>query len=79
MPSTLTCPDEAELLPLAMGDPVADEVIAHLAGCLACQSRLEILKAEVALLRAEQSEGAFSPSLDHEHTTASPGEGPAAG
>ena len=26
MPSRLTCPEEAELLPLAMGDPVPAEV-----------------------------------------------------
>ncbi len=62
MPSTLTCPEESELLPLAMGDPVPTEVTAHLAGCPNCQSRLEHLKAEVAQFRAEQPEGCFSPS-----------------
>src|SRR5208283_2769681 len=63
MPSSLTCPDEAELPALAMGDPGPAEVTAHLAGCPSCQSRLEQLKAEVVLLRADRQEGAFSPSL----------------
>ena len=61
MPSSLTCPEEAELLALAMGDPVPAEVAAHVAECASCQSRLEQLKAEVALLRADRQEVAFSP------------------
>jgi predicted Ser/Thr protein kinase len=62
MPSSLTCPEEAELLALAMGDPVPAEVTAHLAGCASCQTRLEQFKAEVALLRADPQAGSFSPS-----------------
>ena len=62
MPSSLTCPEEAELLALAMGEPVPAEVAAHLAECPSCQSRLEQLKAEVALLRADRPEGSVSPS-----------------
>jgi len=45
-----------------MEDPVPAEVTEHVAGCPSCQSRLEQLKAEVALLRADRQEGAFSPS-----------------
>jgi hypothetical protein len=73
MPSSPTCPEEAELLGLAMEDPPPAEVAAHLAGCASCQSRLERLKAEVALLRGYRQEGAnlaldiyLSPSLDRE-------------
>ena len=71
MPSSLTCPDDAELLALAMGDPVPAEVTAHVAGCPSCQSRLEQLKAEVALLRADQQEGSFPPSLSPAPSTVS--------
>ena len=40
MPSTLrACPDEADLLALAMGEPVAAEVAAHVAGCARCQAK----------------------------------------
>ena len=41
MPSSLTCPDEADLLALAMGEPVAAAIAAHVAGCTSCQTRLE--------------------------------------
>ena len=54
MPWNLTCPAEAELLPLAMGDPVPAEVAAHVAGCAICQSRLEREKADLAFLRDQQ-------------------------
>ena len=64
MPSSLTCPDETELLALAMGEPVPAEVDAHLAGCASCQTRLERLKAEVALLRAERQDGPSRLALD---------------
>ncbi len=56
MPSSPTCPEEAELLPLAMGDPVPAEVEAHVAGCAMCQSRLEREKADLAFLRAIKQE-----------------------
>jgi len=38
MASSLTCPEQAKLLALAMGDPSAAELTAHLAGCAICQS-----------------------------------------
>ncbi len=66
MPSSQTCREEAELLALAMGDPVPAEVAAHVAECASCQSRLEQLKAEVALLRADRQQASFSPSPSSE-------------
>ena len=39
MPSTLACPEETELLALAMGEPVAAEVAANVAGCTSCQTK----------------------------------------
>jgi anti-sigma factor RsiW len=51
MRSSLTCPDEADLLAAADGEPIPDELHAHLAGCPACAGRLEQIKAEIARLR----------------------------
>ena len=38
MPSSQTCPEEAELLRLAMEDPLPADLAAHLAGCASCRS-----------------------------------------
>jgi serine/threonine protein kinase len=62
MTSTLTCPDETELLALAVGEPVAPAVTAHVDGCASCQARLDRLGAEVALLRANRPEAPRPPS-----------------
>jgi hypothetical protein len=62
MPTILACPEETDLLALAMGEPGLAEVAAHVNGCASCQKRLEELQAEVALLRANQSEISLSPS-----------------
>jgi hypothetical protein len=63
MTTTLTCPDETELLALAMREPVAAEVTAHADGCAMCRTRLDRLQAEVALLR--QNHGyATTPPFD---------------
>jgi hypothetical protein len=55
MTSTLACPDEAVLLALAIGEPVAAAVSAHMDECASCQASRDRLRAEVALLR--QNEG----------------------
>jgi hypothetical protein len=51
MPSSPTCPNEAELLALAAGEEPAPGLGAHLAECPWCRERLEQLNAEVAVLR----------------------------
>ena len=65
MLSTRACPEENELLALAMGEPVADAVTCHVNGCTSCQTKLTRLRAEVAILRANQSQMALSPSTCH--------------
>jgi hypothetical protein len=62
MPSTPACPEENELLVLAMGEPAADAITAHVAGCSRCQRALRRLTAEIALLRANRPEMAVAPS-----------------
>jgi len=54
------------LLPLAIGDSVPAELAAHLAGCTSCQTRLEQLTAELALLLADPPEESFWPALSSE-------------
>ena len=63
MPSSLTCPEDAELLALAMGEPVPAEVTAHLAGCASCQARLDRFQADVAILRANRPGASLLPSI----------------
>jgi eukaryotic-like serine/threonine-protein kinase len=69
MTTTLTCPDETELLALAMGEPVGARVTAHVGGCSKCQTTLDQLQAELALLRANQPEAPLSSSTTNEPKT----------
>jgi hypothetical protein len=62
MPSTPACPEENELLVLAMGEPAAPAITAHVAGCPRCQRVLKRLTAEIAQLRANRPEMALAPS-----------------
>jgi predicted Ser/Thr protein kinase len=49
--ATTSCPDEAQLLPAALGQPVSAEAQAHLEGCPDCRRRVERLRAAVGALR----------------------------
>src|SRR5271168_3408380 len=69
MTTTLTCPDETELLALAMGEPVAAAMTAHVDGCSKCQTTLDQLQAELSLLRANRPEAPLSPSTTNEPKT----------
>jgi serine/threonine protein kinase len=52
MPSTLlNCPDETELLALALGEPLDPAIAEHVAECPSCQAMRDRLEAEVALVR----------------------------
>ena len=62
MPLTLACPDENELLALAMGESCLAEVTAHVVGCPTCKATHERLQAEVVLLRANRPEMVVSLS-----------------
>jgi hypothetical protein len=57
MTTTLACPDETELLALAMGEPVAAALASHVNGCAASQTKFRRLQAEVALLRQNHERG----------------------
>ncbi len=62
MPSSLTCSDDAELLAVASGESMPEELRAHLADCSTCRERLERFRAELALLRARPPEAPLAPS-----------------
>ena len=80
MPSTLlACPEENELLALAMGEPAAAEVIAHVVDCTSCKATLERLRAEVALLRQNHVDGTTPPSTEPDPTADPGGEPSSAG
>src|SRR5262249_53768476 len=49
--ATISCPDEAPLLALALDQPVPTEIRAHLEDCLDCRRRVERLRDEVGALR----------------------------
>ena len=64
MMATLACPDETELLLLAMGEPVPAALASHVDGCAACRANLNRLRAEVALLRQNHDRATPSPSTE---------------
>jgi hypothetical protein len=69
MPSTLlTCPDDTELLALALGEPLDPAISTHVAECASCQARLDSLKARVAMLRANRQSVSLSVSTKIEPT-----------
>jgi hypothetical protein len=51
MPSSLTCPEEPELLAVAAGEEPSEELRMHFAGCPLCRERLGQLNIEVAMFR----------------------------
>jgi Protein kinase domain/Domain of unknown function (DUF4384) len=69
MPSSLTCPDDAELLALAAGDPPSAEMRSHLDECASCRARLGRFQAELAQLRAGAPVAGPSPSTAQEPTS----------
>jgi serine/threonine protein kinase len=73
--STLTCPDEHELLPLATGEPAAEAIEQHLAVCENCQERLGRLRAELASLR-QDLQGRSIPPATEPSPTANPDSKP---
>ena len=64
MMATLACPDETELLALAMGEPVAAALASHVDGCATCQTKVARLQGEVAQLRQNHERATPSPSTE---------------
>ncbi len=62
MPSTVTCPDESELLKIAMDEPIAPTIREHVDGCAKCCSAVARFRAEVASLVGGPHSGTGSPS-----------------
>jgi hypothetical protein len=61
MTSILTCPGESELLALAMREPAAAAVVAHVDECASFKAKRDRFQAEVGLLRASGPEASRSP------------------
>lgn len=59
-----TCPDEHELLPIALGDPAVGPVQDHLDACPACRGRIERLRAELSALQLDLNGGVETPSTE---------------
>jgi hypothetical protein len=59
-----TCPNEAEILPVAAGDPAEGPLREHLDGCPGCRERVERLRAELAALREDVENHTPSPSTE---------------
>jgi serine/threonine protein kinase len=57
MTGMMTCPDEAGLLSVAMGEPTDDAIAQHAHDCEACRGRVEQLRAEVSELPPDVGEG----------------------
>jgi predicted Ser/Thr protein kinase len=70
MPSSLTCPEEPELLAVAAGDEPRAELRNHLAGCSQCRDQVERYQVQMEQLRAGASEPPLAPS-----TMSGPGAG----
>ena len=66
MPSSLTCPDDAELLAVASGDEPSPALRGHLADCSKCRERLEHFHAGVGLLRRAASQAGPAGSTARE-------------
>ena len=68
MTSTLACPNETELLALAMGEPDAAAVAVHVDACTACQAKLDRFQAKVAMLRQNHGDATTPPSAEDDPT-----------
>jgi eukaryotic-like serine/threonine-protein kinase len=79
MATTLACPDETEMLAVAMGEPVAAEVRAHVDGCVMCRARRDRLQAELAALRQNHGYAATPPSTELDPAEDHDGEPPGVG
>jgi hypothetical protein len=81
MTAISTCPDEPELLSVAMGEPTDEAIVLHVQACEACRGRVERLQAEVSALGRDLGGGPAAdpavpdPAADPE---GEPSDGPTA-
>ncbi len=66
MVSSPTCPDDAELLAVVVGEEPSEELREHLDACPKCLGRLERLRIEVAVVRERPRKALLSPSTASE-------------
>src|SRR6516165_4453777 len=55
MPSSLTCPGDADLLAVAAGEEPSEELQKHLEECRSCSVRLDRFRSEFELFRQKGS------------------------
>jgi serine/threonine protein kinase len=66
MPPTAICPDESELLKIAMDEPVEQDIREHVDGCAECRSRVARFRAEAASLMGSFPDGVGSRSTERD-------------
>ncbi len=79
MPSSLTCPEETELLRIALEEPVEPAVLGHIEGCSQCRQRVEQLRAEVQSLAGHFQNGTTCGSTEGSPDRIEPGESSSGG
>jgi serine/threonine protein kinase len=79
MAAISTCPDEHELLPIAMGDPADEAMKSHLDACPICRERVERLRAELTALQLDLEGEVKSPSTEPDPAVSHDGKPPGVG
>jgi serine/threonine protein kinase len=70
MSTTRACPDDTELLALALGEPVVAAVAGHIDECADCRAKRDRFQAEAALLRGSEERATTTRPLTTEHSPA---------
>ncbi len=79
MASSLTCPDEAELLRIAVEEPVQPAVLGHIESCSRCRGRVKQLRAEAQSLAGHYRNGATSASTQGSPAVSEPADSSSGG
>ena len=74
MPSSLMCPEETDLLRIALEEPVEPAVLGHIDDCSQCRQRVEQLRAEVKSLAGHFQNGTTGDSTEDSPDRIEPGE-----
>jgi serine/threonine protein kinase len=79
MSSTPACPDETQLLALAIGEPIDAAVAAHADECAHCRAKRDRFQSDVALLREHHGGVTTHPSTEDRPAVCREGSPPGAG